>query len=282
MRAAFRRQGHARGGRGKQEAGVLVAGIVQRIAAAHDEGIIERADGEQAFAEQRMGEAERRQHQEEVHLGDAEFHMLALGREVPVEGRGNALRLEEIGEFGAGEEAAPVHPWPQIGRDRHVRRGRDDVARELAVALADLVEDEAEGLLGAHLLRGAITERGGHRDLGRLEAPPALGEEGHVLQERGEVGVGEIQPFEVIPLMAFAHLHGGAEGVHLGRGHQPRMVILVPREGQALALHGIGDEADGAVVIDLLEGFEQQRQVVAAEIAHELCQRRIVVAFDQG
>ena len=54
VRAAFRGQRHARGRRDQHEARILIAGIVQRIEAALDEGIIERADRQQPLAEQRV------------------------------------------------------------------------------------------------------------------------------------------------------------------------------------------------------------------------------------
>ena len=68
---------------GDDEARVLVAGVVQRIEAAADEGIVERADRQQPLAEQRMRQPERRQHQEQVHLGDAELEVLALRAHLP-------------------------------------------------------------------------------------------------------------------------------------------------------------------------------------------------------
>ena len=46
----------------EHEAGILVAGIVQRIEAALDERIVERADRQQPLAEERMRQAERREH----------------------------------------------------------------------------------------------------------------------------------------------------------------------------------------------------------------------------
>ena len=54
-------------------------------------GIVERADRQQPLAEQRMRQAERGEQQEQVHLGDAELDMLALRRELPALGRGDAL-----------------------------------------------------------------------------------------------------------------------------------------------------------------------------------------------
>ena len=92
MRAALRREGHARRRRHQDEAGVLVAGVVQRIEAARDERVVERADREQPLAEEsECDEPERGEEQEEVVLGDAELEMLACGRELPGEGRGDAL-----------------------------------------------------------------------------------------------------------------------------------------------------------------------------------------------
>ena len=44
----------------QEEARILVAGIVERIEAALDERVVERADRQQPLAEQRMGEPERR------------------------------------------------------------------------------------------------------------------------------------------------------------------------------------------------------------------------------
>ena len=51
-------------------------------------GIVERADRHQALAVDRVREAERREQDEQIHLGDAELDVLALRRELPVEGRG--------------------------------------------------------------------------------------------------------------------------------------------------------------------------------------------------
>ena len=72
------RERDARGGAGDQEAGVLVAGVVQGIEAAVDERVIDRADGDQALAEERVGKAGGAEEEEEVHLGDAKFDVLAV------------------------------------------------------------------------------------------------------------------------------------------------------------------------------------------------------------
>ena len=92
-----RRQRDARRRRHHDEAGVLVAGVVERIEPARDEGIVQRADRQQPLAVDGVRQAERRQQDEQVHLGDAELDMLALRREFPVEGRRDALALERVG-----------------------------------------------------------------------------------------------------------------------------------------------------------------------------------------
>ena len=126
MRAAFRRQRHARGRRHDHEARILVAGVVQRIEAAGDERIVERADRQQARAEQLVAEPQRRELDEQVVLGDAELDMLAARRLAPELGRHDLELAEHVLGFGVRPQAAPVHPGAEIGRDRDVGRGGDD------------------------------------------------------------------------------------------------------------------------------------------------------------
>ena len=83
MRAAFGRERDARRGRRDDEPRFLIAGVVQRIEAAAHERIVERADGQQPLAKQRVGQAQRRQHQEQVHLGNAELEVLAFRTHLP-------------------------------------------------------------------------------------------------------------------------------------------------------------------------------------------------------
>ena len=78
VRAAFGAERDAARRRDQQEARVLVAGVVERIEAAGDERVVERADREQALAEQVAREAGGGEHQEQVVLGDAELDMLAF------------------------------------------------------------------------------------------------------------------------------------------------------------------------------------------------------------
>ena len=86
VRAAFRCERHARRRRHDHEARILVAGVVQRIEAARDEGIVERADRQQARAEDLVAEAHGGQLDEQIVLGDAELDVLALRRLAPAAG----------------------------------------------------------------------------------------------------------------------------------------------------------------------------------------------------
>src|SRR5207248_1830772 len=86
MRATLGRERDAGGGGHQDESRVLIAGIVERIEPALNEGIIKRADGDEPLAVDGMREPERGQQDEQVHLGDAELDMLALRRKIPVEG----------------------------------------------------------------------------------------------------------------------------------------------------------------------------------------------------
>ena len=106
--AALRRQGQPRRRGDDHEARILVAGVVQRIEAAGDEGIVERADRQQARAEQLMAEAQRRQLDEQVVLGDAELDVLAARRLAPQLGRHDLEFAEHVLGLGMGPQAAPV------------------------------------------------------------------------------------------------------------------------------------------------------------------------------
>ena len=90
------------GRRDQQEAGVLVAGVVERIEAAGDERIVDGADREQPGAEQVAGEAQRGEHQEQIVLGDAELDMLAGVGGAPFLRRGDLRRGEDVGQLAGG------------------------------------------------------------------------------------------------------------------------------------------------------------------------------------
>ena len=59
------------------------------------------------------------------------------------------------------------------------------------------------------------------------------------------------------------------------------MIVLVAGHRQAEALDRVGDEAGRLVVVGALEGLEQRRQVVAAEIVHQRGELVVGALLDQ-
>ena len=59
------------------------------------------------------------------------------------------------------------------------------------------------------------------------------------------------------------------------------MIVLVALERQPDALDGVGDEADGAIVIDGLKGLAHAGHVVSAKIGHQLQQFVVTAPLDQ-
>ena len=108
------------------------------------------------------------------------------------------------------------------------------------------------------------------------------GRERHPGEERLHLVRRDVEAREPVPLLAGRHAHFGAEGLHLLGRHQPRMVVLVPGEGEPVALGGVADQAGRPVVLDAVEGVEQHVDVVAGEVGHQRVQGRIVAALHQG
>ena len=90
-----------------------------------------------------------------------------------------------------------------------------------------------------------------------------------------------LSPSNAIPFVSRAHLHGGAEALHLRRRHQAGMIVLMAGKGQTKTLDGVGDEADRPIVVDVGEGVDQRRQVMPGEIGHESRQLLIGARLDQ-
>ena len=76
--------------------------------------------------------------------------------------------------------------------------------------------------------------------------------------------------------------HLGAKNLHLAGRHQPGMIVLVPGEGEAVALGGVADQAGRPVVADRVEGIQQHADVVAREVGHQRVQRRVVAPGEQA
>src|ERR1700761_1545796 len=100
-----------------------------------------------------MRQPERRERDEQIHLGDAELEVLALRRELPIESRGNTFALEGVGHGLAREQAAAVDPGTEAGRHGDVGRRGDDARGKRRRAAADLVEETAEAELRRHARR---------------------------------------------------------------------------------------------------------------------------------
>src|SRR5204863_5923324 len=112
---------------------------------------------------------------------DAELDVLALWGKIPIEGRRYLLTSKQVGLLGACEQSATVDPGAEIGRDRDVRRGRDNARSQFGVTARNLIEHEPKALLGRHLRRRVERKPLGHLDDGagsppwpsRFERPPA-------------------------------------------------------------------------------------------------------------
>ena len=219
MRAALWREADAGGRRRHHEARARVERVVERVQPPGDEGIVQRADGQQRIAPQRAGEAQRPEQQEEVVLGDAELDVLAGGRLAPLH------RLGHLGEGilarGTRVHAFPVDPPGEVGRDRDVGGYRHHtVARGQA---AESAEHAAERLLGGGRARMLVAERRGnlHGGAARRRRP---------IERRAradEGGLGAVRR-EARPLLARSHAGSRAERVDLAGGEEGAVV------------HGIG------------------------------------------
>lgn len=277
--AALRRQRDAGRRADDHEAGILVAGIVQRIETAADEGIINRADRQQALAEQRMGETGGSQQQEEVHLGNAEFDMLPLRREMPFLRGRHPFVAKRIGPRIAGKQATPVDPGAEIGRDSDIRGRRHDPGGQCRVGLCQCIEDLAEAGLRR---QNAILQqdRPRCRNALRLEASRPRLKEWYTGEESLCIGAVD-HCRKRVPLRAGCNLHRRLEIGHLACCHQAGMIVLVTGKRRAPALDRIGQEDRRPVVVNAVERIGQRRQAMAAEIVHEVSQFGIGTPLDQ-
>ena len=200
----------------------------------------------------------------------ARAHLPLLRREQP------AL-LEHVLVARHGEEAAPVDPGPEVGRDRDIRRGRDDAVGQRPARARDLVEHAAETGLRRHLALGLDLGKGvdGHA----LGFPPpfALGDERHSRQKILDLRGPHVEPRELVPFLTLVDAFATAQIAHLRLGHQPRVIVLVALEGEAVALDGVGDEAYGLIGRRVVEGLQDGLQVMPAEVGHELGERGVIV-----
>ena len=282
MRAALRCQRQSRWRRHHHEARFLIAGIVQRIETAHDEGIVQRADRDHPFAEQRVRQPERAKHQEQVHLGDAKFDMLALLAHLPLLRAHQATLLEHVLFARHRKQPAAVDPGPKVGRDGDVGRCRDDAIGQRPACLGDLVEDAAEPRLRRSEAFGRGDRQHRHVNFRGRETAPTLGVERHARQKALDLLRVFREPGVGFPLLADADPLLLAERLHLRLGHQPGVVILVAGERQAETLDRVGDEADRPIGGRILERVENRVEIVPTEIGHQTGERHVIEIADDG
>ena len=95
-----------------------------------------------------MTEACRTEKQEQVHLGDPEFDVLAGRRKKPFLGRRNMFVSKRVTDFAPREQATPIDPGTVPFRYGHVGRHRAHPVRHFAVPSGAAVQDPPESLLG--------------------------------------------------------------------------------------------------------------------------------------
>ena len=200
--------------------------------------------------------------------------MLAFGPETPFLRGRHALLGEGVGNVGAGEQSAPVHPGSQVGGHGDVGRRGDDVPGERRIRTRDGVEDLAERGLGGDLTVVGCLHLS-HRHGRCAEAPRALPEEG-----RGAQGCGG--PRGDLPFRSGGDPHAPLPLRELRPGHQSGMVVLVPGERRAPALDRVGEE-DGRLVgaVGRVEGGHERGEAVPAEVGHQGLELVVGAAFDQ-
>ena len=95
-----------------------------------------------------------------------------------------------------------------------------------------------------------------------------------------EIAGGAVETGEFIPLRSRRHRHRALQGGDLRRRHQTGVIVFVAGQGQAIALHRVGDETDRSVVVDGRESVEHGGQIMAAEIGHQIGQFGVVEPVD--
>ena len=173
----------ARRRRHQNEARVLITGIVERIQAAGDERIVERADGNEPLAVDRVRQAERREQDEQIILGNAELDVLALGGEIPIERRGmRSLRNVSASASRANRPRRLTQP-PRLvdtvtsGEVVTIRSTRSDLSRASSLSSAP------KPALRRHFRLNGHRELVGRRKARRREPPRAAGGERHAVEE---------------------------------------------------------------------------------------------------
>ena len=154
------------------------------------------------------------------------------------------------------EQIPIVNPGAEIGRNRHVRRRGDDAVYEDRVTVRKFIEDLSKSFLGGH--PGTLNFRKSFNgDGGGCMTPPNTCIEWNVGKKLFDLLLGYGKSFEWLPFAAITNVHISLEGRHLVRRHNARMVVLVAGKRQAPTLDRVGDEAEGTVVLSIVECLDQ-------------------------
>ena len=277
MRAAFGAERDAARRRDEQEARVLVASVVERIEAAGDERVVERADREQprrrtgrrtspaaASIRNRLLSAmpssmcwpllSRAHFCADAIFALAKTSAISLRRNSP-RWLTQAPRLVETVTSGEVVTIRSARSPPAFDRSSRMRPN---------AAWVDCSSPAGAGRAGT---------------LDRAEAARALlAGDAAALEQRLDAGPRIVaDAFERLPFLAFAHAHRVAQRGHLGRVHQAGVIVLVAGEGQAEALDRPGDEQGRDVVLRGVERLDQRLHAMAAEVGEQRRQRGIVM-----
>ena len=176
-----------------------------------------------------------------------------LGENSQLKVEGMRSLLNGVGQLLAREQAAPVDPGAEIGRDRDVGRGGDDALGEIASSRRrELVAAVAPkpccvditGWIGDRQVRR-------HRDAVRVAGARLALRERHAIEKRARARVRRrASPSNVSHSWPGRTFIAARKRLHLRRRHQAGMIVLVAGERQAEALDRVGDEADRPVVVD--------------------------------
>ena len=251
--------------------------VDERIEAARDERVVDRAERDQRLVEQLRGQPELGQPHEQVHLADAQLDVLAGRSGLPVEAA--AARRRGRATSVGREDAHPVDPAAQVGGHRHVRRGGHD-ARPKSVHPRQRGQRVAQDLLGRRLGRDAHVDVGGDRH-GAAMRPAAVRASPELPSPRraaaGPPASRARSPPTGRPASAPRRRRQRRD---LVRVEHRRVVERVAREGQPPALDGVGEDDAGPrpVGVRLVEDPHEAVDVVAAEVRREPRQSRVVGA----
>ena len=176
VRAALRRQRDAGRRADHHEARVLVAGVVQRIEAAADER--DRTACRPAAAARRTASATA---PAPTSIRNRFISAMPSSKCWPLGlishfcGDSSPRCLNTSSWLAMREQAAPVDPGPEVGRDGDVGRGGDDAIGQRPAGSRDLVEHAAEAGLRRHLALGLDLGERHRRERVRPSAAAALG-----------------------------------------------------------------------------------------------------------